>query len=125
MLSLATSRPAPISAVICSWLEVAGPRVQTIFARRLIVNPLPVVYTTLAHPRRRVTGVTKRSPHGGLLPACGAEGQVRGWFRGPAESAAAVSRRTWRGAAGGPGCPPSGGTWPARRRRRVPRQAPR
>jgi hypothetical protein len=29
--------------VICSWLEVAGPRVQTIFARRLILNPLPVV----------------------------------------------------------------------------------
>jgi hypothetical protein len=35
--------PALISAVICSWLEVAGPRVQTIFARRLILNPLPVV----------------------------------------------------------------------------------
>src|SRR5215469_17776107 len=67
MLSRATSSPAPISAVICSWLEVAGPRVQTIFARRLIVNPLPVVYTTLAHTGPLVTGVTKRSPHGGRM----------------------------------------------------------
>jgi hypothetical protein len=58
MLSLATSMPAPISAVICSWLEVAGPRVQTIFARRLIMDPLPMVYTTLADPRERVTRVT-------------------------------------------------------------------
>jgi hypothetical protein len=41
--------------------------VQTIFARRLMVNPLPVVYTTLAHPGHAVIGVTKRSPHRGRL----------------------------------------------------------
>src|SRR5580692_2288309 len=74
MLSRATSMPASISAVICSWLEVAGPRVQTIFARRLILHPLPVVYTTLAHPGRRVTGVTKCSPG---VPRGGRDGVLR------------------------------------------------
>src|SRR5580692_3900783 len=69
MLSRATSMPALISAVICSWLEVAGPRVQTIFARRLMPNPLPVVYTTLAHPATLVTRVTKCSTGGGPADA--------------------------------------------------------
>src|SRR5277367_5719909 len=64
MLSLATSMPALISAVICSWRDVAGPSVQTIFARRLIADPLPVVYTTLADYGGRVTGVTKGSRFG-------------------------------------------------------------
>jgi hypothetical protein len=53
--------PALISAVICSWLDVAGPSVQTIFARRLIADPLPVVYTTLTDRRRWVIGVTEGS----------------------------------------------------------------
>src|SRR6202035_5746397 len=64
MLSLATSMPALISAVSCSWLDVAGPSVQTIFARRLIADPLPVVYTTLTDPEPWVIGGTAGSRGG-------------------------------------------------------------
>src|SRR5579863_7509574 len=92
MLSLATSSPAPISAVICSWLDVAGPRVQTIFARRLMVNPLPVVYTTLAHSGQPVTGVTERSPHRGRLSAGGERRGVCAGQRGRANACRPGSR---------------------------------
>src|SRR5579859_5553799 len=52
MLSLATSSPASTRAVICSGPEVAGPRVHTIFARRLMAGaPSPVAAG--AFPRRR------------------------------------------------------------------------
>src|ERR1039457_7234645 len=52
MLSLATSSPAATSAASRSGLEDAGPSVQTIFARRLMLSrsrPLrpQLVYTTL------------------------------------------------------------------------------
>src|ERR1700722_2495494 len=105
MFSLATSIPAPISAVICSWLEVAGPRVQTIFARRLILNPLPVVYTTVAHARRPVTRLTERSPaiRATYAPIVGAgtrEARVRDG-RGLLRPPAADPGRP--GAAAGPG----------------------
>src|SRR6202034_3247490 len=69
MLSLATSMPALINAVICSWLDVAGPSVQTIFARRLIADPLPVVYTTLTDQRACVIGVTEGSHVGRSIAA--------------------------------------------------------
>jgi hypothetical protein len=61
--------PALISAVICSWLDVAGPSVQTIFARRLIADPLPVVYTTLTDPATWVIGVTEGSYVGRSIAA--------------------------------------------------------
>src|SRR5690242_4238470 len=99
MFSRATSMPAPISAVICSWLEVAGPRVQTIFARRLILHPLPVVYTTLADHEPAVTPVTKSSPNRCIRYAS-AGYAVRQAFPGTvSQRADTLSRRTGRAAA--------------------------
>jgi hypothetical protein len=47
--------------LIRSWVEVAGPSVQTILARRLMADPLPVVYTTLADAPPLETGATQGS----------------------------------------------------------------
>src|SRR5215469_10634063 len=83
MFSRATSSPAVTSSVIRSGLDVAGPRVHTIFARRLMAGapspvaaggaprrrPLepaarnrPVVYTIMAELGRKVTRLTQVSP---------------------------------------------------------------
>src|SRR6185437_14529103 len=54
MLSRATSRPAATSCVAIPGLEVAGPRVHTIFARRLMAGaPSPVALWSMPVCRPR------------------------------------------------------------------------
>src|SRR5712691_44360 len=66
MLSRATSRPAATSAVICAGLDVAGPRVHTIFACRLIAGG-PSQVAVKAHPAApRPAGPAARKPPYGL-----------------------------------------------------------
>src|SRR5690242_7586557 len=55
MFSLATSRPAASCAATCAGLDVAGPTVPTIFARRLIAgtpSPVALTYPSMPLPRR-------------------------------------------------------------------------
>src|SRR5919204_2320507 len=60
MFSRATSRPADTSAGICPGPDVAGPRVPTIFARRLMAGApcrRPMVYTIMPGRDRRSRSV--------------------------------------------------------------------
>src|ERR1700733_15209044 len=55
-LSPATASPAAISALRRSWVDVAGPSVQTILARRLMTHPSSGLY----HFSGRVTAGDRR-----------------------------------------------------------------